>query len=136
MMPFIIVYLQNSYNSLTWNIGFASMRSSPPCRIGFLIHTMIMRYLNHVMSGVVLILIRVYQALVSPLFPGSCRYRPTCSEYSYRAIMKHGFIGGSILTLRRLLRCHPWGGSGFDPVPSDPDCTAVRIKGETGCEDG
>ena len=57
-----------------------------------------------------------YQYFISPLFPGSCRYNPTCSEYSKKAIMKYGFFYGSFLGIKRILRCHPWGGSGNDPL--------------------
>ncbi|MCS6818899.1 MAG: membrane protein insertion efficiency factor YidD [Chitinophagales bacterium] len=61
--------------------------------------------------------IRLYQRLISPILPPSCRFSPTCSEYSIQAIQKHGIFKGFYLALRRLLRCHPWGGSGYDPVP-------------------
>ena len=61
--------------------------------------------------------IRVYQKIISPLFPGVCRYRPTCSEYMIEAILTHGAVKGLWLGTKRLLRCHPWGGSGYDPVP-------------------
>jgi putative membrane protein insertion efficiency factor len=64
-----------------------------------------------------LVLIRGYQLLISPLFPPSCRYYPTCSDYARQAVAQHGPAGGAWLTLRRLLRCHPWGGFGYDPVP-------------------
>lgn len=63
------------------------------------------------------VLIRGYQKLISPLFPGCCRYRPTCSAYAAEALKVHGVSGGIYLTVRRLLRCHPLGGSGYDPVP-------------------
>ena len=62
--------------------------------------------------------IRAYQLLISPLLPPSCRYLPSCSEYAAEAIARHGPLWGSWLALRRLLRCHPWGGSGYDPVPA------------------
>lgn len=62
-------------------------------------------------------LIRAYQLLVSPLLLPSCRYLPSCSDYAAEAIQTHGAPYGVWLTLRRLLRCHPWGGSGWDPVP-------------------
>jgi putative membrane protein insertion efficiency factor len=62
-------------------------------------------------------LIRIYQLLLSPLFPPSCRYLPSCSDYAIEAIGQHGVIVGICLAARRLARCHPWGGSGFDPVP-------------------
>ena len=61
--------------------------------------------------------IRFYQLCISPLFPPCCRFTPTCSQYALEAIMRHGVIRGSWLALRRILRCHPWGGSGYDPVP-------------------
>ncbi len=61
--------------------------------------------------------VRGYQRLVSPYFPASCRYQPTCSGYALEAIKVHGGLKGSWLALRRIGRCHPWGGSGFDPVP-------------------
>lgn len=61
--------------------------------------------------------VRAYQLLVSPLLPPSCRYLPTCSEYALDALAHHGVLRGGGLALRRLARCHPWGGSGYDPVP-------------------
>jgi len=61
--------------------------------------------------------IRFYQTAISPYTPPSCRFTPTCSEYARQAIIKHGPLKGTWLALRRLLRCHPWGGSGYDPVP-------------------
>lgn len=61
--------------------------------------------------------IRFYQLFISPLFPPACRFTPTCSAYAIEAIMKHGVIRGTWLTLKRISRCHPWGGSGYDPVP-------------------
>jgi len=63
------------------------------------------------------ILIRGYQLLISPLFPASCRYHPTCSSYAHEAVLVHGALRGGWLAAKRLGRCHPWGGSGFDPVP-------------------
>ena len=62
-------------------------------------------------------MIRFYQRCLSPLLPNVCRYRPTCSEYFIEALMTHGMIKGSWLGIKRILRCHPWGGSGYDPVP-------------------
>ena len=62
-------------------------------------------------------LVRAYQLMVSPVLPPSCRYLPSCSEYAAEAVATHGALLGSWLTLRRLARCQPWGGSGFDPVP-------------------
>lgn len=64
-------------------------------------------------------LIRLYQWTVSPFIPPRCRYLPTCSEYAIEAIGRYGAIRGGWLALRRVGRCHPWGGSGYDPVPDD-----------------
>lgn len=62
-------------------------------------------------------LIRFYQLAVSPWTPAACRYTPTCSSYAREAIETHGAMRGGWLALRRLARCHPWGGHGYDPVP-------------------
>lgn len=64
-----------------------------------------------------LILIRTYQTLISPLLPSTCRFSPTCSEYSKQSLIKYGLIKGSILSVKRILKCNPWGGNGYDPVP-------------------
>jgi len=65
-------------------------------------------------------LIRIYQTILSPLFGANCRYQPTCSAYAEEAIRRYGALPGGWLALRRISRCHPWGGSGYDPVP-DPE---------------
>lgn len=64
-----------------------------------------------------ILLIKFYQKFLSPLCPGVCRFRPTCSEYFIQALQMHGLFKGTFLGIKRLLRCHPWGGSGYDPVP-------------------
>ncbi len=61
--------------------------------------------------------VRFYQKFLSPLCPGVCRYTPTCSQYMIEAIQTHGIVKGLWLGTKRILRCHPWGGSGYDPVP-------------------
>ena len=61
--------------------------------------------------------IRFYQKFISPLTPPSCRFTPTCSHYAIEALRKHGPIKGLGLAIWRILRCNPWGGSGYDPVP-------------------
>ncbi|MDX9747575.1 MAG: membrane protein insertion efficiency factor YidD [Paludibacter sp.] len=58
-----------------------------------------------------------YRYSISPLKPPSCRYTPTCSQYTVDAVLKHGIFKGGWLALKRIFSCHPWGGSGYDPVP-------------------
>ena len=58
-----------------------------------------------------------YRVFISPLTPPSCRYTPTCSQYMVEAVLKYGIFKGTWLGIKRILRCHPWGGSGYDPVP-------------------
>ena len=73
-----------------------------------------------VAAGIGLLLraaIRAYQLLLAPVLPPRCRYLPSCSHYADEAIARHGPARGTWLALRRLCRCHPWGGSGYDPVP-------------------
>ncbi|HZK14471.1 MAG TPA: membrane protein insertion efficiency factor YidD [Desulfobaccales bacterium] len=69
------------------------------------------------MTNVALLIIRAYQVLISPLFPSSCRFAPTCSQYAAEALSRHGVWRGLGLTLRRLVRCHPFHPGGWDPVP-------------------
>ena len=64
------------------------------------------------------LLIRGYQLFVSPILGANCRYAPSCSRYAVEAIDSHGAVRGSWLAVKRIGRCHPWGGSGYDPVPS------------------
>lgn len=72
--------------------------------------------LSHVLRGA----IRVYQVTASPLLGPRCRFHPSCSHYACEAIAAHGAGKGTVLAAKRLARCHPWGGSGFDPVPASP----------------
>lgn len=69
------------------------------------------------LTGILIALIKFYQAAISPLFGASCRYTPTCSAYGIEALRRHGPIRGFWLTLKRFLSCNPWGGHGYDPVP-------------------
>ena len=62
-------------------------------------------------------IIKLYQYVISPITPSSCRYTPTCSVYSVEAIKKHGPIKGGYYAIKRILSCNPWGGHGYDPVP-------------------
>ena len=66
-------------------------------------------------------LVRIYQTLISPLTPATCRYQPTCSHYTVEALKKHGLLRGGKLAIKRIFSCHPWGGSGYDPVPEKVD---------------
>jgi len=68
-------------------------------------------------ARIILYLIRFYQIGISPRLPPSCRYVPSCSAYAAEAVERFGAVKGSWLAIRRLLRCHPWGGKGYDPVP-------------------
>ena len=69
------------------------------------------------LSFVLVVPIKLYQILISPLIGPNCRYHPTCSQYSIEAINKHGPFKGIWLAIKRISSCHPWGGSGHDPVP-------------------
>lgn len=77
----------------------------------------IYRFVVKLLALPFILLIKIYQLIISPLFPSSCRYLPTCSQYSLDALKKYGLLKGGWLGLKRILRCHPWGGSGYDPVP-------------------
>jgi len=63
------------------------------------------------------LLIKGYQLLISPLLPPSCRYQPTCSQFAKEALNKYGLFKGGWLAIKRISKCHPWGGSGYDPIP-------------------
>ena len=69
------------------------------------------------LRAIAILPLRFYKRFVSPLLPPACRYLPTCSEYAMEAVMAHGLFRGGWLAIKRICRCHPWGGSGYDPVP-------------------
>jgi putative membrane protein insertion efficiency factor len=69
------------------------------------------------LSFLAILVVKFYQGAISPLLLPSCRYMPTCSQYMIEALQKHGFFKGSWLGIKRIGRCHPWGGHGYDPVP-------------------
>jgi hypothetical protein len=73
--------------------------------------------LFYLIGGPLIVLIRIYQWVISPMIGPKCRYQPTCSHYAVEALKKHGPFRGFWLAIRRISRCHPWGGSGWDPVP-------------------
>jgi putative membrane protein insertion efficiency factor len=76
-------------------------------------------------SALIRIAIRAYRLLISPVTGPTCRFEPSCSSYALEAVDRHGAVQGSWLALKRLGRCHPWGGSGYDPV-SEPDPKSAR----------
>jgi len=76
-----------------------------------------MKQFKKIINNIALLPVFFYKAVISPLKPATCRYTPTCSQYAIDAVRKYGVFKGGWLALRRLLRCHPWGGSGYDPVP-------------------
>jgi putative membrane protein insertion efficiency factor len=73
--------------------------------------------LLQILSWPFIFLIKLYQRIISPWLGPSCRYTPTCSEYGVQALKKYGAVKGLWLTVKRIARCHPWGGQGADPVP-------------------
>ena len=75
--------------------------------------------LKKILVAPFLFLIKVYQTLISPFTPSTCRFQPTCSHYAKEALEKHGFFKGGWLALKRIFSCHPWGRSGYDPVPDE-----------------
>ena len=80
------------------------------------------------------LLVRLYQLTLAGLFPPSCRFEPSCSHYAMEALRQHGAMRGTVLTVRRVLRCNPWGGMGYDPVPGarhGDACTEVHARPST-----
>ena len=73
--------------------------------------------ISHALSWLLILPIRGYQRFISPLTPPVCRFTPTCSNYAIEAIRRHGPLRGTWLAIKRIARCNPWGGSGYDPVP-------------------
>lgn len=73
--------------------------------------------MKKVLIFILLLPVKFYQLFISPMTSSACRFTPTCSEYAAQALKKHGPIKGLFLAIKRILRCNPWGGSGYDPVP-------------------
>ncbi len=73
-------------------------------------------------------LVKFYQIFLSPLLGSNCRYTPTCSHYTIEALRKHGLITGGWLAIKRITSCNPWGGSGFDPVPTKEELKEKKKK--------
>lgn len=76
-----------------------------------------MNLLKKIITEILLLPVYFYRVAISPILPPSCRYTPTCSRYTIEALKKHGPIRGSWLSIKRIVSCNPWGGSGYDPVP-------------------
>ena len=76
-----------------------------------------LRLINRLLAWLLTLPVIFYRRCISPMKPPTCRFTPTCSEYAIQALRKHGPFRGAWLAARRILRCHPWGGSGYDPVP-------------------
>ncbi|MCD6332015.1 MAG: membrane protein insertion efficiency factor YidD [Bacteroidales bacterium] len=77
----------------------------------------IIRLAGKGMAWFLILIVKFYQRAVSPLFPSTCRFTPTCSQYTVEALKKYGAFKGGYLSIKRILRCHPFGGHGYDPVP-------------------
>jgi uncharacterized protein len=75
--------------------------------------------MNRIPTAALLILLRGYKRMISPMFPPACRFVPTCSEFAMEAIERHGALRGVAMAIRRLARCHPFARGGFDPVPTN-----------------
>jgi putative membrane protein insertion efficiency factor len=73
--------------------------------------------LKKIIISPLIFLVRVFQVVISPLTPATCRFEPTCSHYTVEALKKHGLFKGGWLAIKRISSCHPWGKSGYDPVP-------------------
>ncbi|SFB96479.1 hypothetical protein SAMN05421780_102118 [Flexibacter flexilis DSM 6793] len=76
-----------------------------------------MDFIKNIFVGLLVLLVRIYQYVLSPILPNACRYTPTCSQYTVEALQKHGVFKGLWLAAKRIASCHPWGGHGHDPVP-------------------
>ncbi|RNC67119.1 membrane protein insertion efficiency factor YidD [Proteiniphilum sp. X52] len=85
--------------------------------------------MKNVLTWILLLPVYFYRAVISPLAPPSCRYTPTCSQYTIEALKKHGPFRGFYLSVKRVISCNPWGGSGYDPVP-DPKLKKRKSKAE------
>ena len=85
------------------------VKTAPPMNIKLLI--------PNIFKYIFINIIKIYQRFISPFFPSSCKFSPTCSKYGIKAIEKYGPLKGVFLTIKRILRCNPWGKGGYDPVP-------------------
>jgi len=79
----------------------------------------LLEWIHHLLKNLLVLPIRIYQLVLSPLLGKNCRYTPTCSHYSIEAIQEWGIFRGSWMAIRRIVSCNPWGGFGYDPVPKN-----------------
>lgn len=75
-----------------------------------------MKFISNFLKKIMILLIKFYQKIISPLFPSTCRFTPTCSTYFIQALEKYGPIKGGYLGIKRILKCHPWHEGGYDPL--------------------
>jgi len=87
-----------------------------------------MSFLKKILIFPFVFLVRFYQAAISPYLPNSCRYQPTCSHYTVEALQTHGLFRGGWLSIKRIASCHPWGGSGYDPVQTKEEMKEKNLK--------
>jgi putative membrane protein insertion efficiency factor len=74
-------------------------------------------FISNLLKHLIINIIKIYQRFISPFFPSSCKFSPSCSRYGIDAINKYGAIRGSFLTVKRVLKCNPWNNGGYDPIP-------------------
>jgi len=86
-------------------------------RRGGIWNFILFRWIRQVLVFLLILPVRIYQWVISPWLPRTCRYEPTCSQYAIEALRVHGPVTGLLLGTKRILSCHPWGGHGYDPVP-------------------
>ena len=87
-----------------------------------------MTFLSVFLRSLIRGLIRLYQLVISPLLPVPCRYAPSCSHYAADAVTRFGVLRGGWMAMKRIGRCHPWGGTGYDPVPETIKNTYTKAK--------
>ena len=85
---------------------------------------------SRVLAWPLLGLVKLYRITISPLLGANCRYQPTCSAYAIEALQTHGAFRGSVLAAKRIARCHPWGGHGYDPVPKKDNAPDEEVSDE------
>ena len=93
--------------------------------------TCVIKKIALILAEPFILLVRFYQYFISPLLGSNCRYTPTCSHYTVEALKTHGVFTGGWLSIKRILSCNPWGGSGYDPVPTKEELRARKLSKKT-----